>query len=183
MTEQPLASRDGMAAGITYEPIGIIHTPYGPDTVCPHQPLIPPRGEARLVIEPRWADGLYRLDSFSHVVVLFHMGRQDRDAATRVEPPWADGIEVGVFASRTPARPNPIGLSIVKLLRIEGNTVFTSALDAYDGTPLLDIKPYVGLLDARPDAGNGWLDKLADREHAIDHLLGRSHHHHHHEHE
>ncbi len=164
---------------IGYRPIGVIRTPYGPDTACPHQPLVPPRGEARIELEPEWVEGLHRLESFEYLIVLFHMDRTGGRPATRVEPPWAGGVEVGLFASRSPERPNPIGLSIVKLLRVEGNVVYTSMLDVYDGTPVLDIKPYVALLDAKEDAGNGWLDELDDPEHAVAHLLGKRHDHDH----
>ena len=176
-----------MSQEIAYRPIGLIRTPYGPDTACPHQPLVPPRGQARLEIDPAHAEGLHGLESFDYIIVLYHMDRAGGRPAARVKPPWAEGIEVGLFASRSPERPNPIGLSIVKLLRVERNVVYTSMIDAYDGTPLLDIKPYVAILDAKDDASNGWIDGIDDREHAIAHLLGRSHDHghagghHHHE--
>lgn len=90
-------------------------------------------------------------------------------------PPWAGGLTVGVFASRSPRRPNPIGLSIVRVLGVQGNEVITSGLDAFDGTPLLDIKPYVKDLDSKADANYGWVEDLEDREHLTLHIRGIPH--------
>lgn len=95
----------------------------------------------------------------------------------KVHPSWAPEIEVGVFASRSPHRPNPIGLSIVELRAIEGNEILISGIDVYNGTPLLDIKPYINLIDVKPDANDGWFEELPDKEHVIAHLLGLSHDH------
>jgi len=93
----------------------------------------------------------------------------------KVEPIWAGEIEVGLFASRSPVRPNPIGLSVVKPLSIEGNTIFTTGLDVFDGTPLLDIKPYIKDLDSKPDANYGWVEKTGDLRHLALHILGIPH--------
>jgi len=164
---------------IRLRPIGVIRTPYGPDTVCPHQPIDDPRGEARLEVQERYQPGLAQLEKFRYLIVLYHLDRERTDADMLARPPWAGGIEVGLFASRSPHRPCPIAMSVVRLRRIEGNTVFTSLIDAYDGSPLLVIKPYVALLDRKDDANDGWLDDLDNRQHAIDHLCGRPHHHHH----
>lgn len=91
------------------------------------------------------------------------------------EPPWAGGLRVGVFASRSPRRPNPIGLSIVRVLGVEENEVITSGLDAFDGTPILDIKPYIRDLDSKADANYGWVEDLEDREHLTLHIRGIPH--------
>ena len=92
-----------------------------------------------------------------------------------VIPPWSDGKEIGLFASRSPVRPNPIGVSIVKLLKINKNEIFTSGLDVFDGTPLLDIKPYVKDLDSKEDANYGWIEDMKDKEHLILHIKGIPH--------
>ena len=84
-------------------------------------------------------------------------------------------MEVGLFASRSPVRPNPIGLSIVRLKRIEGNVVYTSGLDVFDGTPLLDIKPYIKGLDSKDDANYGWIKELDDKDHLLLHIKGIPH--------
>lgn len=91
------------------------------------------------------------------------------------EPPWAGGLRVGVFASRSPRRPNPIGLSIVRVLGVKDNEVITSGLDAFDGTPILDIKPYIKDLDSKADANYGWVEDLEDREQLTLHIRGIPH--------
>ena len=93
----------------------------------------------------------------------------------QVNPPWAGNKVVGVFASRSPVRPNNIGLSIVKIKKIIGRKIITSPLDVFDGTPLLDIKPYIADLDSKPDANYGWVEDLADREHLKLHIKGIPH--------
>jgi len=92
-----------------------------------------------------------------------------------VIPPWANRIQVGLFASRTPLRPNPIGLSIVQLREIRSNRIYTSNLDVFDGTPLLDIKPYIRDLDSKTEANCGWIDDLPDRDHLTLHIRGIPH--------
>jgi tRNA-Thr(GGU) m(6)t(6)A37 methyltransferase TsaA len=92
-----------------------------------------------------------------------------------VSPPWADGKKVGVFASRSPVRPNPIGLSVVRIKNIVENRIYTSGLDAFDGTPLLDIKPYIKDLDSKSDANYGWIEEMDDMEHLILHIKGIPH--------
>jgi len=91
----------------------------------------------------------------------------------RVSPPWAGGKQVGVFASRSPVRPNPVGLSIVRIKKIAGNKIYTSGLDVFDNTPLLDIKPYIKGLDNKDDADYGWIKGLDDMEHLRELQEGR----------
>jgi tRNA (Thr-GGU) A37 N-methylase len=92
-----------------------------------------------------------------------------------VSPSWTPGRNVGLFSSRSPVRPNPLGLSIVEVKRVTGNEVFTSGLDTFDGTPLLDIKPYIKDLDSKDDANYGWLEDLDDRDHLMLHIKGVPH--------
>ena len=92
-----------------------------------------------------------------------------------VSPPWANGLRVGLFASRSPLRPNPIGLSVVRVKGIENNRVYTSGLDVFDGTPLLDIKPYINDLDSKCDANNGWVQNMNEDEHLALHIQGIPH--------
>jgi len=91
----------------------------------------------------------------------------------RVSPPWAGGKQVGVFASRSPVRPNPVGLSIVRIKKIAGNKIYTSGLDVFDNPPLLDIKPYIKGLDNKDDADYGWIKGLDDMEHLRELQEGR----------
>ena len=159
------------------EPIGHIRSPYTPDGErAPFQPVKGAAGEFRLEIAQRFADGLHRLDSFRYAYVLWAFDGREGEPKMLVHPPWAPpGIQVGVFASRSPMRPNPIGLSIVEIEKIEGNVVHCSSLDAYDGTPIYDLKPYIEELDTRESAGFGWVDELPEKEHLRLHIQGVPH--------
>jgi len=159
---------------IELHPIGVLRTPYKDH--APRQPQPDAEGDFRVVLDERWADGLYMLEKFKYLNVLFYLDRLPNDVVTRVIPPSAP-MKVGLFASRSPKRPNPIALSVVTIKKISGNTIFISGIDALDKTPLLDIKPYIGAVDCKPDAGNGWIDELLDSDHHISHLKGESHNH------
>ena len=154
-------------------PIGTIHTPYR--KYAPYQPVETEKEDFFVEVKEEYTEGLKALEKFRYIYLLFYMDRQKKPLSMTVEPPWADGLQVGLFASRSPVRPNPIGLSIVQLLRIEGNRLYTSGLDALDGTPLLDIKPYIRELDSKDNANYGWLDELDDREHLMLHIRGIPH--------
>ncbi len=166
--------------------IGQAHTPYDPD-FTPHQPLrrdVEP-GLFRIEIDPAYSDGLDRVADCSHIYVVGYFAWQEK-APLSARPPWLDGVEIGIFAARSPKRPSPLGLSIVKVLKVEGNTIYTSPLDFYDGTPILDIKPYLKTIDSRDDASDAWAESLEGKEHLLQHMLGvphdhddsESHHHH-----
>jgi len=142
---------------IELHPIGIINSPF--IEKVPHQ-IDMDKIECSIVIDPIFQDGLYKLESFTHIYVIFHFHGINKEPKMIVTPPWAGGRSVGVFASRSPLRPNSIGLSIVKLKRIVGNKIYTTGFDVLDGSPLLDIKPYTGSRDAKTEAGDGWLSEL-----------------------
>ncbi len=156
-----------------FRPIGVIRTPYRHH--APYQPQENDPGAFRLVLDPEYEEGLRDLETFRYLYVLFCLDRAPPDPPMRVTPPWTGGREVGLFASRSPARPNPVGLSVVRLLGIEGNEIRTSGLDVYDGTPLLDIKPYVRDLDSKLDANYGWIEELDGWEHLMLHIRGVPH--------
>jgi tRNA-Thr(GGU) m(6)t(6)A37 methyltransferase TsaA len=101
--------------------------------------------------------------------------RVKRELSEVLSPPWTVGVKVGVFASRSPVRPNPIGISIVRIKGIINNAIFTSGMDVFDGTPLLDIKPYIKDLDTKPDANYGWIEDMDNREHLLLHIRGIPH--------
>ena len=103
---------------------------------------------------------LQDLDGFSHVILLYHFDRSDGHELTVV--PFLDDRPRGVFATRAPRRPNPIGLSVVKLERIEGRVLHIDGVDVLDETPLLDIKPYVPAFDAPAECRSGWLEDVGD---------------------
>jgi len=140
---------------IIYRAIGLIHSPY--TDVAPFQASDGDTKESFILeLLPQYESALRDLEHFRYLIVLFHMDRVRRyDGLNIAHPPSLYGSAVGLFASRSPNRPNPIGLDIVRLLGIEENQVYTSELSALDGTPLLDIKPYTGM-DSKPDAGDGW---------------------------
>jgi len=156
--------------------IGLIRTPY--TRQAPYQPPAAEAGDFKIVLEPRFAEGLYMLDTFKYMYVLYALDRiYVQPASLRLRPPWMPDREVGVFASRSPRRPNPIGLSVVEILEIAGNVIRISPIDAFDGTPVLDIKPYLNLLDAKPDANYGWAGDQGDSEHLALHIKGIPHKH------
>lgn len=131
-----------------------------------------------MIIYPEYVEGLYRLESFNYIYVLYFLDRvKDREPSMMVFPPWANGKKVGLFASRSPIRPNPIGISVVKLKEINGNVIHISSLDAFDGTPILDIKPYIRDLDTKNDANYGWVEELEDKDHLMLHIKGIPHDH------
>jgi len=154
---------DGAAPGentgtIEYRPIGIIHTPFSEPKGMPIQPSRGRGVRGTVEVFAEFAEGLADLDGFSHIVLLYHLHRS-RGYKLRVIP-FLDTSERGLFATRAPKRPNPIGLSVVRLLGVEGNRLTVEDLDILDGTPLLDIKPYVGDFDRRTDVRMGWLDEV-----------------------
>jgi tRNA-Thr(GGU) m(6)t(6)A37 methyltransferase TsaA len=156
-----------------FDPIGVIRTPYTDS--APYQPIADDEGDFRIVLDPRYTAGLAELDAFRYIYVLYVIHRMAKKPWMTVPIHWAGDKCVGVFASRSPVRPNPIGLSIVQIRQVVGNEIVTSGLDVFDGTPVLDIKPYLDELDAKPDANLGWLSDLDDLEHLLLHIKGVPH--------
>ena len=141
---------------ITYQTIGIIHSPHKDPQGTPIQSTAAKGIPGTVEVDPRFAEGLLDLEGFSHILLLYHF---DRVTETRLKVrPFLDDEFHGVFATRAPVRPNPIGLSIVRLVKIEGNILHIQDVDILDGTPLLDIKPYVDQFDARSSEKQGWLE-------------------------
>jgi tRNA-Thr(GGU) m(6)t(6)A37 methyltransferase TsaA len=145
------------AMKITYTPIGTIHTPFTDLSDMPIQPASEASAPGTVLLDPRLTAGLKDLDGFSHVILIYHFHRAGRVDLTVT--PFMDAEPRGLFATRAPTRPNPIGISIVALERVEGNILHLGNVDILDGTPLLDIKPYVPSFDAPPDARTGWLEQ------------------------
>lgn len=130
--------------------IGRIHTPWARREDCPKNPREAAGAVCTIAIDPRFADGLQNLEGCSHVIVLYWMDRARRDLLRQV--PRHLGETRGTFALRSPVRPNPIALSVARLLRIDGAKVEVASLDCLDGTACLDIKPYFPSVDSVPDA-------------------------------
>lgn len=143
-------------------PIGVIRTPFADTKGMPIQPAFS-HARGRVEVFAEYAEGLQDLERFSHVILLYALHRSN-GYALRVKP-FLDDAARGLFATRHPNRPNPIGLSIVRLLARRDTVLEVAEIDVLDGTPLLDIKPYVPDFDSRPDAHAGWYDsRPADKE-------------------
>ena len=141
---------------IEYEPIGIVHSPFTEPEGTPIQPSRAKDARGTVEVFQEYGDGLSDLDGFSHIILLCHLHKAGRYRLKVV--PFLDTQFRGVFATRAPSRPNPIGLSVVKLLGIEGNTLAIQGVDLLEGTPVLDINPYVGEFDDRGRIREGWLE-------------------------
>lgn len=142
--------------------IGTIYSPFKQKLGIPRQPLLCPNVTGTIVFEPEYAreDTLRALESFSHLWLIYWCHKSDSWRET-IKPPRLGGKEkVGFFATRSPHRPNPLGLSVVKLEKINSDfSLEVSGLDILDGTPLIDLKPYLPMWDSLPDANNGWVDQ------------------------
>ncbi|BAX79264.1 tRNA (N6-threonylcarbamoyladenosine(37)-N6)-methyltransferase TrmO [Labilibaculum antarcticum] len=148
---------------IKFETIGLIKTSYKTLENMPIQPMGAKGVKASIVLKPEFVDGLMDLEEFSHVTLIYHLHKVT-DYKLKVTP-FMDTEEHGVFATRSPRRPNAIGLSTVKLIGIEGKVLHIEDADVLDGTPLLDIKPFFGRFDNREKVKSGWLDRNWDENH------------------
>lgn len=142
-----------------YRPIGIIHSPFKRREGMPIQPTGAIGVKAKVEIFAEYAQGLQDLDGFSHIILLYHC-HLSRTYKLKVKP-FLDDVERGLFATRAPARPNPIGMSLVRLMRIENANIYVENIDIIDQTPLLDIKPFVPDFDVRKAERTGWLENKA----------------------
>ena len=141
--------------------IGIIQTPFKDINGMPIQPSGAIDVPGQLVMDAQYEDGLCDLDGFSHLILLYHF-HLSKGYSLKAKP-FLDTVERGLFSTRAPRRPNPIGLSIVRLNRIDGRILHILDVDMLDGTPLLDIKPYVPTFDIRSDARAGWLEQSQEK--------------------
>ena len=142
---------------ISYTPIGIIHSPFTELDGMPIQPSAAQGIKGHILINEEFAEGLDDLDGFSHIYLLYHLHLSNSYNLKVV--PFLDDKLRGIFSTRAPKRPNPIGLSLVKLNQIEMNRLEIENVDIIDGTPLLDIKPYVPDMDENTHCRIGWLSK------------------------
>jgi len=156
-----------------FRQIGIIRTPYNDD--APYQPVQEDEGDFCIEVDSQYLNGLHKLEKFHYIYVIYYTHRIKQELSMTVTPPWTGGLKIGLFASRSPVRPNFIGLSIVRVRGIVNNKIFTSGLDVFDKTPLLDIKPYIKDLDSKSDANYGWIGEINDYEHLLLHIKGIPH--------
>jgi len=143
---------------ITYKPIGIVHSPFKKLAGMPIQPAGAVGISGTIEIYQEYEAGLKDLDGFSHLIVLSHL-HQSKGYKLQVIP-YLDDTPRGVFATRAPRRPNAIGLSVVKLIRITGRKLSIECVDMLDQTPVLDLKPYVPAFDTQGRIRTGWLEKV-----------------------
>lgn len=144
---------------IHFKSIGVVHSPFKEVKGTPIQPPGAKNVKGSIEVFPEFCEGLSDLDGFSHIILLYHFHRVKESKLT--VKPYMDNSSRGVFSTRIPGRPNPIGLSIVKLLGVEDCTVTIEEVDILDGSPLLDIKPYVPEFDHREANRIGWLSERA----------------------
>jgi tRNA-Thr(GGU) m(6)t(6)A37 methyltransferase TsaA len=148
---------------ITYMPIGVVHSPFTALEGMPLQTIAAQGVAGSIELAPALHAGLKDLEAFSHLILLTHLHRM---AGYALEvTPYLDDQPHGIFATRSPRRPNPIGLSAVRLIAVENGTLLIEDVDILDGTPLLDLKPYVPAFDARATERIGWFAGRLDRVH------------------
>jgi tRNA-Thr(GGU) m(6)t(6)A37 methyltransferase TsaA len=151
---------------IEYRPIGVVHSPFLEPKGAPIQPSRSKGARGTVEIDPEYVEGLQDLDGFSHIVLLCHLHRSTGYKLRVV--PFLDTELRGVFSTRAPRRPNPIGLSVVRLLSIDGNVLSIENLDLLEGTPVLDIKPYVREFEDSAEVRSGWLEAARRRTDVAD---------------
>ena len=142
---------------ITFSPIGIIHTPFTDLAGMPIQPSGARDVTGTVVLESQYEQGLKDLDGFSHLILIYYFHRSSGFQLT--VKPFLDTVPRGLFATRAPRRPNAIGLSIVRLMEITNTVLTVKGIDVLDGTPLLDIKPWVPAFDTQGDVRVGWMEQ------------------------
>jgi tRNA-Thr(GGU) m(6)t(6)A37 methyltransferase TsaA len=143
---------------IVYEPIGFIRSGHTRPEQTPIQPAYATGHPGRVEVLPAYVEGLRDLEGFSHIYLIYHFHRAE--PAQLLVTPYLQDVKRGVFATRAPCRPNPIGLSIVRLQGCRGSVLFVDDLDMLDGTPVLDVKPYVARFDRIEESRSGWHDQV-----------------------
>ena len=150
---------------INYNPIGYVHSPIKTVEDSPIQSVGADNITGFIELDYSLIDGLKDLDGFSHIIVLYHFHKSKNPQL--LCKPFLDNIEHGIFAIRGPNRPNAIGFSIVSIIKIQDNVIHIGNVDILDGTPVLDIKPYVHEFDALINTRSGWLEKYVKRSKTI----------------
>jgi len=142
---------------IMMKAIGVVRSPYQQTKDMPIQGKFQPGVRAYVELERKYAAGLKDLEGFSHAIIIYYFHKSTEEKV--MARPFLEDVEHGIFAIRSPHRPNHIGLSVVKIEGIEGNKLHFSEVDVLDQTPVLDIKPYVKHFDSREQVVCGWIDK------------------------
>jgi tRNA-Thr(GGU) m(6)t(6)A37 methyltransferase TsaA len=150
---------------IRFSPIGVIHSPFKDVKGMPIQTAAAKGIEGTVEVRPEYEEGLKDLEGFSHIILLYHF-HHCQGYTLNVQPFMDDNMR-GVFATRAPQRPNAIGISVVKLVQVRGCKISVEDIDVADGTPLLDIKPYVPEFDVRAVERIGWLQNKVGKVHEV----------------
>ncbi|MDD5450470.1 MAG: tRNA (N6-threonylcarbamoyladenosine(37)-N6)-methyltransferase TrmO [Desulfovibrionales bacterium] len=167
-SDQPTVKQKIINMKFQIKQIGIIHSPYKTKDKCPIQGSVKPNSKGIIEVFPEYKEGLETIETFSHIILFYIFDKAGEIKLSR--PTFLDDTPHGVFASRHPCRPNSIGISIVKLEKINKNILEVNEIDILDNTPLIDIKPYIPRFDYRKNANNGWIQtkklrkKPANRE-------------------
>ena len=149
---------------VVYKPIGVVHSPFKVPQDVPIQSVAAEGVMGYFEVAREYVEGLRDVDGFSHLILIYHCHlAQDYSLLVR---PFLDERLHGVFSTRAPSRPNPVGVSVVRLTRMEKNILHIQDVDIIDGTPLLDIKPFVPEFDQRKAERIGWLTKNIDKLHS-----------------
>lgn len=143
-----------------FHAIGIIQSPHTDPAQTPIQPVFAQQVKGKIILDHEYCDGLADLEEFSHIYVFYVFHKTKKTELT--VRPFLEDTGHGVFATRAPCRPNKLGFSVVRLLSIEGNVLNVEDLDIVDGTPVIDIKPYIARFDTREWVRSGWQDRIAD---------------------
>ncbi len=143
---------------VTLSPIGVIHSPHTNEKKTPIQPVYAEGIKGTAEVFPEYAEGLRDIEGFSHIYLIYHFHRAQ--PIRLIVKPFLEDAFHGAFATRTPYRPNPIGFSVVRLIAREDHILHIEDVDVLDGTPLLDIKPYISRFDHRENVRNGWQEHI-----------------------
>lgn len=145
---------------IIYRPIGIIHSEHTVAEKTPIQPVYAEGCKGYAEVFPDFTEGLKDLEGFSHIYLIYHFHQSPQ--CKLIVKPFLQDIDRGIFSTRAPFRPNPVGLSVVELKKVERNILHVDGIDVLDGTPLLDIKPYTAKFDLHLVKKNGWQDEVEE---------------------
>jgi tRNA-Thr(GGU) m(6)t(6)A37 methyltransferase TsaA len=143
----PCMNSQNIEKKIEYKPIGVFHSPLSPGTGAPRQGVLKPDIKGSIEVFPDYQKALEGIDLFDYIIVIYHFDRVTGWKDIVIPPGSNHNYSFGTFATRTPRRPNPIGFAVIKLDRVENGILYVSGIDAFDGTPVLDIKPYLPSID------------------------------------
>lgn len=154
-----LVAQDNSTHNIVYKPIGVFRTSYTPETGAPRQGVLIPEGKGTIEIFSQYQPALKDLNLFEYIIVLYHFSEVEKWESTVNPPASTHEHDFGLFATRSPKRPNPIGFSIIKLEKIKNGILYVSGVDAFNETPVLDIKPYLPSVDCVKSVQNELIEK------------------------